>query len=70
MPMSPISTSVSTFPLQLVFSDVLDPAPTSVGRHDYYVSFIDDYNNFTWIYLLKQKSDVYDAFLNFQKLVE
>jgi hypothetical protein len=51
----PISTSVSTFPLQLIFSDVWGPAPTSVGRHDYYVSFIDDYSKFTWIYLLKKK---------------
>uniref|UniRef100_A0A8R7QX45 GAG-pre-integrase domain-containing protein n=1 Tax=Triticum urartu TaxID=4572 RepID=A0A8R7QX45_TRIUA len=28
----PISTSVSTAPLQLIFSDVWGPAPTSVGR--------------------------------------
>jgi histone deacetylase 1/2 len=66
----PISTSVSTAPLQLIFSDVWGPAPTSVGRHDYYVSFIDDYSKFTWIYLLKKKSDAYAAFVNFQQLVE
>ena len=30
----PVSTSVSTKPLQLIFSDVWGPAPTSVGRHD------------------------------------
>jgi hypothetical protein len=42
----------------------------SVGRHHYYVSFIDDYSKFTWIYLLKRKSDVFAAFSNFQKLVE
>jgi hypothetical protein len=66
----PISTSASTAPLQLIFSDVWGPAPTSVGRHDYYVSFIDDYSKFTWIYLLKRKSDAYSAFVNFQKLVE
>jgi histone deacetylase 1/2 len=65
-----VSTSVSSEPLQLVFSDVWDPAPTSVGRHDYYVSFIDDYSKFTWIYLLKKKSDAYFAFVNFQNLVE
>jgi histone deacetylase 1/2 len=65
-----VSTSVSTAPLQLIFSDVWGPAPTSVGRHDYYVSFIDDYSKFTWIYLLKKKSDVFSAFVNFQKLVE
>jgi histone deacetylase 1/2 len=66
----PISTSVSTVPLQLIFSDVWGPAPTSGGHHNYYVSFIDDYSKFTWIYLLKHKSDVLAAFISFQKLVE
>jgi histone deacetylase 1/2 len=55
----PKSSSVSTFPLELVFSDVWGPAPASVGRYKYYVSFIDDYSKFTWIYLLKKKSDVF-----------
>ena len=66
----PISFSVSTAPLQLVFSDVWGPAPTSVGRHSYYVSFIDDYSKFTWIYLLKKRSEVFQVFKNFQNLVE
>jgi histone deacetylase 1/2 len=65
-----MSTSVSSEPLQLVFSDLWGPAPTSVGRHEYYISFIDDYSKFTWIYLLKRKSDALAAFVNFQKLVE
>jgi hypothetical protein len=50
----PISTSVSTVPLEQVFSDVWGPAPLSVGKHAYYVSFIDDFTKFTWIYLLKK----------------
>ena len=65
-----ISTSVSVKPLQLIFSDVWGPAPSSVGRHTYYVSFIDDYSRFTWIYLLKKRSDVFQVFHNFQALVE
>lgn len=52
----PISTSVSVKPLKLTFSDVSGPAPTFVGRHAYYVSFINDYSKFTWIYLLKNRS--------------
>ena len=44
--------------------------PSSVGRHTYYVSFIDDYSKFSWIYLLKKRSDVFQVFLNFQALVE
>jgi histone deacetylase 1/2 len=34
------------------------------------VSFVDAYNRFTWLYLLKHKFDVYDVFLQFQKHVE
>jgi histone deacetylase 1/2 len=66
----PISTSVSTVPLEQNFSDVWGPAPTSVNKHSYYVSFIDDFSKFTWIYLIKKCSDVYQVFLNFQQLVE
>jgi hypothetical protein len=54
----------------LVFSDVWGPAMESFGRYKYYVTFIDDYSKFTWIYLLRRKSDVYNAFCEFQKLVE
>ena len=66
----PRSTSVSDRPLDLIFSDVWGPAPTSVGRHSYYVSFIDDHSKFVWIYLLRHKSEVFQCFHNFQKLVE
>jgi hypothetical protein len=45
----PKSTSVSTHLLELVFSDVWGPAPESVGRYKYYVTFVDDYSKFTWI---------------------
>ena len=65
----PISTSVSTFPLQLIFSDVWGPAPKSIGRHEYYVSFIDDYSKFMWIYLLKCRSDVLQVFKKFRNLL-
>jgi hypothetical protein len=34
------------------------------------VSFIDDHTKYTWIYLLRQKSDVFAVFRDFQALVE
>jgi histone deacetylase 1/2 len=66
----PKSTSVSTFPLELIFSDVWSPASESFGRFKYYVTFIDDYSKFTWIYLLKKKSNVFQKFCDFQNHVE
>ena len=64
------SSSESEYPLELIYSDVWGAAPQSVGGFKYYVSFIDDYSKFTWIYLLKYKSDVFQKFHEFQQLVE
>jgi hypothetical protein len=33
--------------------------PSSFGNNNYYAYFIDDYSKFTWIYLLKHKSEVF-----------
>jgi hypothetical protein len=42
----------------------------SVGKFKYYVSFVDDYSKFAWVYHLKNKSDVFQKFHEFQQLVE
>ena len=34
------------------------------------MSFIDDFSKFTWIYLIKHKSEVFQKFHDFQNLVE
>jgi histone deacetylase 1/2 len=66
----PKSSSVSKFPLELVFSDVWGPTSDSFGRFRYKMSFIDDYSKFTWIYLLENNSDVFQKFRDFQHHVE
>jgi hypothetical protein len=66
----PTSTSIPNHPLELVFSDVWGVAPESADHFKYYVSFIDDYSKFTWIYLIKFKSEVLKKFHEFQALVE
>jgi hypothetical protein len=65
-----VSQHVTTAPLELNYSDVWGPAQTSVSGHNYYVSFVDAYSRFTWLYLIKRKSDVFDVFLQFQSHVE
>jgi hypothetical protein len=41
------SSSVSSSPLYLIFSDVWHPTIDSVGKKKFYVSFIDDFSKFT-----------------------
>jgi hypothetical protein len=61
----PKSFSVSKYPLEFVFSGVWGPAIKFVGRKKYYVSFIDDFNKFIWIYTLKHKFEVFEHFNDF-----
>ena len=61
----------STQPLELIHSDVWGPAPiTSFNGYRYYILFVDDYTRFSWLYLLKHKSDVFTTFKNFKATVE
>jgi hypothetical protein len=67
---SPKTKNVSKAPLELVFSDVWGPTPSSVEKNNYYISFIDGFSKFTWIFLLKHKSEVFQKFHDFQAHVE
>lgn len=65
-----LSSHVSSSPLELVHTDVWGPARVSVNGYRYYLSIVDDYSRFVWIYFLKNKSDVEPIFLQFQTHVE
>lgn len=56
------STTVYTLPLQLVVADVWGPALVASNDFRYYVAFTDAYSRYTWLYFLKNKSDVLTVF--------
>jgi hypothetical protein len=57
--------------LELVHTDVWGPAQvSSLGGSHYYVTFIDDATRKTWVYCIRQKSDVFDTFNKWKALVE
>jgi hypothetical protein len=57
--------------LQLYHNDVFGPVSVpSLGKFVYYVSFIDEVSRNTWIYFLRNKSEVFDRFKEFKALVE
>ncbi|MCO5587489.1 hypothetical protein L7F22_041438 [Adiantum nelumboides] len=61
----------ATRKLQLVHSDVCGPMRTpSVGNSLYFVTFIDDFSRFCWVYPLKAKSDVFVVFQHYVSMVE
>ncbi|MCO5552522.1 hypothetical protein L7F22_006034 [Adiantum nelumboides] len=61
----------ATRKLQLVHSDVCGPMRTpSVGNSLYFVTFIDDFSRFCWVYPLKAKSVVFAIFQHYVSMVE
>lgn len=56
---------------EIIHSDVwgITPVP-SHAQYKYFVSFIDDYSRFTWIYFLRTKAEVFNAFQKFLAYIE
>jgi transposase InsO family protein len=61
----------STAPLQLLYTDVWGPSPLiSTTGFKFYVSFLDDFSRYSWVFPITCKSDVSTIFIQFQSYVE
>lgn len=57
--------------LELIHSDICGPMETqSLGKARYFVTFLDDYSKKIFVYVLHNKSEVLEKFIEFKKLVE
>ena len=53
----------ATKPLELVHTDVCGPMRVQArGGYEYFVTFIDDYSRYDFVYLMSQKSKTFDKF--------
>uniref|UniRef100_A0A2N9IPP4 Integrase catalytic domain-containing protein n=1 Tax=Fagus sylvatica TaxID=28930 RepID=A0A2N9IPP4_FAGSY len=67
----PVSINKVTTPFQLVNADLWGPAPTvSINAFRFYLVLVDEFTKFTWVYLLKHKSDTFSIFKQFTALVK
>ena len=58
-------------PLKLVHNDVCGPFNTQArGSYEYYVTFIDDYSRYEYVYLMYRKSETFDKFKEFHVKAE
>mgnify|MGYP002776095308 FL=1 len=63
--------NVSKGLLDVVHSDVWGPAQTATFEGcRYYVTFIDDFSRYTWIFPMRMKSEVFTHFQKFKSEVE
>ncbi|KAK4408464.1 Retrovirus-related Pol polyprotein from transposon TNT 1-94 [Sesamum angolense] len=57
--------------LELIHTDVCGPMRTpSHEQNRYFILFIDDYSRITWVYFMREKSEVFKVFKKFKNLVE
>ena len=56
--------------LQLVYSDVVSPLPVTIGGSRYFVKFVDDRSRLTWLFPMKDKSNVFAWFKAWLAIVE
>ena len=58
-------------PLEIVHGDICGPiTPPTLGGSRYFLLIIDDYTRLTWVEMLHQKSDAFEAFKRFKSLAE
>ena len=64
-----VSHALSSF--DLIHSDVWGPSPISTpGGSRYFDIFVDDFSRYTWIYLFKNRSELYQIYRDFTKMIE
>ena len=64
-----VSHALSSF--DLIHYDVWGPSPISTPSGSrYFVIFLDDFSRYTWIYLFKNRSELYQIYRDFTKMIE
>ncbi|KAH9699463.1 retrovirus-related pol polyprotein from transposon RE1 [Citrus sinensis] len=67
----PTTETKTKQPLAILHTDLWGPAPVvSTQGYKYYVSFVDDFTRFTWIFPLKTKDETLHVFKIFKAQVE
>lgn len=62
---------MASCPLELIYTDVWGPAPlNSRSSSRCYVSFLDSFSKYTWLYPISCKCDVTSIFLKFKSYVK
>ena len=57
--------------LELIHSDVCGPMkPSARDGFRYFITFIDDYSRYGYVYLMRNKSESFDKFKEFKNEVE
>lgn len=65
-----ISNSRCHIPFDIIHADLWTSPIVSPSGFKYYLILLDDFSHFIWTFHLRLKSDVFDTFKTFQKLIQ
>ena len=60
----------STELLELIHTDICGPFPTGIGGQKSFITFIDDYSLYMYLFLIHLKSDALEMFKTFKVEIE
>jgi transposase InsO family protein len=60
----------SETPFERIHSDLHEVPVLTLSGFRYWITFIDDCTRYGWVYVLKKKSDAFDAFTQFKAFIE
>ncbi|GJX28969.1 putative RNA-directed DNA polymerase [Tanacetum coccineum] len=60
----------STRLLELIHTDICRPFPLGIGGHKSFITFIDDYSRYMYLYLINEKSESLEMIKTFKAEVE
>ena len=69
----PFNNSVShaLFHFDLIHFDVWGPSPITIqGGSHYFVILVDGFSRYTWIYLFKNRYELYQIYRDFTKMIQ
>jgi hypothetical protein len=66
-----VSNNKANVPFELIHFDIWGPIATkSIHNHVFFLTAVDDYSRFTWITLMKHKSETRQHVIDFIKMIE
>ena len=69
--LKPRINKCASAPFELVHSDIWGPSPiVSKSGYRYFVTFVDDYSRVTWLFLMKNRSELFSIFCTFHEEIQ
>uniref|UniRef100_A0A2N9HE74 Integrase catalytic domain-containing protein n=1 Tax=Fagus sylvatica TaxID=28930 RepID=A0A2N9HE74_FAGSY len=67
----PTSNKTVNSPFELIHADLWGPAPVVASNSfRFYLVLVDEFTKFTWVYLLKHKSETFQVFTQFKAMID